>query len=75
MGNIINKEKLLAGVVFGDAENDEYVFMPGGELGSPFPLCVFERNAVREDISFDEAAELIAKLHLRALSIPPFSKI
>ena len=75
MGNIINKEKLLAGMIFGDPDNDEYIYMPGGELGSPFPLCTFERNSVKDDISFDEAAELITRLHLRPLSMPPFSKI
>lgn len=27
-------EKLLAGIIFGDSENNEYIYLPGGEVGS-----------------------------------------
>ncbi len=75
MSNIINKEKLVSGLIFGDPANEEYIYMPGGEIGSPFPVCVLERNSVTEDISLEEAAELIGRLHLKTLNIAPFSKI
>lgn len=75
MSNIINKEKLAAGVIFGDPDNDEYIYMPGGEIGSPFPLCIMERGALREDVSLDQAAEEILRLQLRPLALEPFSKI
>ncbi len=73
--NSINKEKLSAGTIFGDPDNDEYLYMPGAEIGSPFPVCIFQQHGLSEDISLEEAAELIDRLHLKALDLPPFSKI
>ena len=29
----IAKKHLLAGIVFGDAETGEYIYLPGGEVG------------------------------------------
>lgn len=75
MSNIINKEKLCAGIVFGDPDNDEFIFMPGGEIGSPFPICVMQTGSIREDIGIDQAAEEIYRLNLKPLEIEPFSKI
>ncbi len=75
MSNFINKEKLVAGTVFGDTNSNEYVYMPGGELGSATPLCVLEKNFIREDISLQEASEKIDRLNLKPLKLPPFGKI
>lgn len=75
MANIINKEKLNSGIIFGDVENEEYIYMPGGEIGSYFPSCVFEHHGVREDVSLEEAAALINQMHLKPLNVTPFSKI
>lgn len=44
----ITQEKLLAGIIFGDNDNEEYIYLPGGEVGSEAPLCVLERGASRE---------------------------
>lgn len=66
----INKEKLLAGYVFGDIDNDEYIYLPGSEIGSENPLCVLERNGSREDISLEEASDLVNHLSLRAVKHP-----
>ena len=30
----ITQEKLLAGIIFGDNDNEEYIYLPGGEVGS-----------------------------------------
>ena len=40
----ITQEKLLAGIIFGDNDNEEYIYLPGGEVGSEAPLCVLERG-------------------------------
>lgn len=75
MANIINKEKLTTGIIFGDLDNEEYIYMPGGEIGSYFPACVFEHRGVREELSLEEAATMINKMHLKQLNLIPFSKI
>lgn len=41
----VTQEKLLAGIIFGDNDNEEYIYLPGGEVGSEAPLCVLERAA------------------------------
>jgi hypothetical protein len=74
MSNLITKEKLAAGVIFGDAGNDEYIYMPGGEVGCSRPVCVMEKNSAREEMSMDQAAEKIAKLSLKPLKLPRFGK-
>ena len=30
----IAKKHLLAGIIFGDAETGEYIYLPGGEVGT-----------------------------------------
>jgi hypothetical protein len=74
MGNSITKEKLAAGVIFGDTDNGEYIYMPGGEVGCAQPVCVLEKNCGREELSMDEAAEKIARLSLKPLNLPRFGK-
>lgn len=54
----ITQEKLLAGIIFGDNDNEEYIYLPGGEVGSEAPLCVLERGGSRE-------ACLLKKRHSR----------
>ena len=73
--SIINIEKLTAGIVFADKINDEYIYMPGSEIGSNDPICIFERKGQRSDISIKEAAILIDKLNLKKLNVAPFGKI
>ena len=37
-------EQLLAGIILADNDNREYIYLPGGEVGSEDPHCVFERS-------------------------------
>lgn len=38
-------EQLLAGIILGDNDNQEYIYLPGGEVGSDTPCCVFESKS------------------------------
>lgn len=38
MSKVIS-EKLLAGIIFGDTDNNEYIYLPGGEVGTDNPLA------------------------------------
>lgn len=70
----VTKEKLLAGFIFGDNDNNEYIYLPGGEVGSEHPLCVLERAGSREDLSLEEAARLVHRLALRECAHPLWGK-
>lgn len=37
-------EQLLAGIILADNDNREYIYLPGGEVGSEDPHCVFEKT-------------------------------
>lgn len=63
-------EKLLAGYIFGDEENEEYIYLPGGEVGAERPICVLEQPAGQQDLPLDEAARLVEHLSLRPCSHP-----
>ena len=51
----IHKEHLQAGYIFGDTVNQEYIYLPSGEVGTEHPLAVLETPTKREDITLDEA--------------------
>lgn len=70
----IHKEHLQAGYIFGDIVNEEYIYLPSGEVGATFPLAVLERKTLREDISLEEAAHLIDHLSLKRVSHPKLGK-
>lgn len=70
----VTKEQLLAGYIFGDSDNSEYIYLPGGEIGSNSPLCVLERNSSYEDLPIDEAAHMIHRLSLRLCTHPILGK-
>lgn len=48
-------EQLLAGIILGDNDNQEYIYLPGGEVGSDTPCCVFESKSGRQDLPLDKA--------------------
>lgn len=50
-------EQLLAGIILGDNDNQEYIYLPGGEVGSDTPCCVFESESGRQDLPLDKAVE------------------
>ena len=49
----IAKNHLLAGIIFGDTKTQEYIYLPGGEVGTESPVCVFEHNGKKEDIDLE----------------------
>ena len=51
-------------------ENDEYVYMPGSELGVKDPLCVYEAEGLREDVDMHEALRLIRVRSLKPARHP-----
>jgi hypothetical protein len=73
--NSINREKLLSGAVFGDPDKGEYIYLPGGEIGSDRPLCVLEQTDKKRDVSLEDAAAAIDRLQLRQLPLLPFGRI
>lgn len=70
----IHKEHLQAGFIFGDPINQEYIYLPAGEVSASHPLCVLETTKNRQDITLDEAADLIDKLSLKYCSHPTLGK-
>lgn len=70
----IAKKHLLAGIIFGDADTGEYVYLPGGEVGENNPLCIFEHDGSRDDVTLDEAGELISHLTLKPCAHPKLGK-
>lgn len=38
----IHREHLQAGYIFGDIANEEYIYLPAGEVGVDSPMCVLE---------------------------------
>lgn len=64
------ESQLCDGVIYGDNVNSEYVYMPASEIGAKCPICVFEYNSLREDISMSEALNIIRKLSLKPVKHP-----
>ncbi len=64
------ESQLKSGVIFGDTENQEYVYMPGSEVGAACPVCVYEAENLREDVDLGEALRLIRVRSLRPARHP-----
>lgn len=64
------EEQLNAGFIYGDAAAEEFIYLPGGEIGIENPLCVFEKGGNRQDISMEEAVSLIFRLSLKPTKHP-----
>ena len=69
---MITETELKTGVVFGDRENQEYVYMPGSESGLEGPMCVYENCGKRLDVDLQEALRLIRVRSLRHAKHPVF---
>ena len=67
-------EQLLAGYIFGDKDNNEYIYLPGGEVGTENPLCVLERGESRQDLPLEEASEMVLHLTLKHCAHPELGK-
>ncbi|MDY6028853.1 MAG: hypothetical protein SPI71_01120 [Acidaminococcaceae bacterium] len=70
----VTQEALLAGIIFGDVKNEEYIYLPGGEVGSENPFCIFESKSRREDIPLEQAALLVQRLSLKPCQHPALGK-
>ncbi|EJW96619.1 hypothetical protein EVA_15275 [gut metagenome] len=64
----------MAASFFGDADNNEYIYLPGGEVGTENPLCVVEREGSKEDLSVEAASDLVLHLSLRPCTHPILGK-
>lgn len=67
-------EQLLAGIILGDTDNQEYIYLPGGEVGSDNPCCVFENKTDMQDLPLDAAVEKAKRLHLKPVVHPKFGQ-
>ena len=67
---MITISELKAGLIFGDNESGEYVYMPASEIGLDSPMCVYEHNGQRMDIDLPEALRLIRVRTLRQTKHP-----
>ena len=70
----IHKEHLQAGYIFGDNVNQEYIYLPSGEVGTEHPLAVLETPTKREDITLDEAVQRFYSNTLKRCSHPTLGK-
>ena len=64
------ESKLRSGVIFGDNENSEYVYMPGSEIGTANPVCIYESDDIRDDVDMHEALRLVRVRSLRPTRHP-----
>ena len=62
---MIREAQLGRGIIFGDQNTDEYVYMPASEIGMEQPLYVYEMADSRRDIDIAEALHLIRVRDLR----------
>lgn len=70
----MTESELMAGVIFGDVNTNEYVYMPGSELGVENPICVYEFEAWRDDITIKDAMDIIRRRSLRHVVHPRLGK-
>ena len=57
-----------------DPDNQQYMYMPGSEIGSDNPMCIFEERGQKTDLHLEEAVELAKRLTLKPTVHPIFGK-
>lgn len=72
--SVIVAEQLKAGVILGDNDNKEYIYMPGSEIGADDPVCIFEKQGLQTDLHLNEAADLALRLTLKPVIHPKLGK-
>lgn len=72
--SVMIAEELKAGRILGDNDNNEYVYMPGGEVGAERPMCIFEKGNDKTDLPLSEAVELVKHLSLKPVNHPAMGK-
>lgn len=68
--SVIIAEELRAGYILGDPDNDQYLYMPGSEIGVDDPMCIFEDKDFKTDVHLKEAVEIAKKLTLKRVHHP-----
>lgn len=66
------ENKLLAGFIYGDPVNREYLYLPGSEVDSEEPVLVYEKDSTREDLTMEEGLTVIERRSLKPCSHPVF---
>jgi hypothetical protein len=72
--SVIIAEELKAGIILGDNDNKEYIYMPGSEIGSDDPMCIFESKGTRTDLHISDAVEKAKRLTLKPVTHPTLGK-
>ncbi len=70
--SVIMAEQLEAGIILGDQDNEQYLYMPGSEIGSENPVCIFEERGNKTDIPLKEAVALAIRLTLKPTTHPVY---
>ena len=65
---------LLAGQIYGDSRNGEYIYLPGSELDAASPMLVYEKEDSRRDVTMEEALDIIEKRSLKPAVHPRLGK-
>ena len=68
--SVIMAEELRAGLILGDRD----LYMPGSEIGSDDPVCIFEEHGNKTDLHLAEAVELAKRLTLKPTEHPVYGK-
>lgn len=71
---MIHEAQLLRGIIFGDRNTHEYVYMPASEIGMECPIYVYETVESRRDIDLAEALRFIRIRDLRPTIHPLFGR-
>lgn len=45
--SVIIAEELRAGYILGDPDNDQYLYMPGSEIGVDDPMCILRTRILK----------------------------
>ena len=67
-------EHLAAGIIYGDLETQEYIYLPASEIGMDAPLCVIETPKGRQDITLKQALLSVLKLSLKPVRHPKWGR-
>ena len=67
-------EHLKTGIIFGDNNTQEYIYLPASEIGMDDPLCVIETPQGRQDITLKQALLSVLKLSLKPVSHPQWGR-
>ena len=68
------ESRLLAGFIYGDSRNQEYIYLPGSELDAASPMLVYEIEGRLSDVTMEEALDIIEKRSLKPAVDPRLGK-